>query len=731
MMRPWLVRTALATLGCWALLSGVTGAALASPQKVEGGIRFTYTDPNAGSVYWAGEFNGWNASSLPMTKDATGVWSVVVALPPGTQQSYKFVADGQWVADPENPVTLGNEGNSVVNLDPQGNLVAGTPTSNTPYSSKIFISGRLIGLYQTLHNDDTGRYELLTPNLDMDLGFKTRISDVLSADWLMNMQSKPSDVEQWRSQLNFDRGALDFVQPHLRIYAYDNQSAGTWDDPLHLVGDIGIYHYGFGYHRQGFRANTDWQGFDTELQYADNFRAGGNSYPAAPAYPADTLRAIRSGSGYVLAPGQTANATPINLSDADEDVIALRTRRTLPGGFRVGALGRMDRGFNLGATSLVTVTGPRAVQAAFGQFQEQWFAGGGEAQWTGKDEFAGVKLFGEFLRGVLRMSFINGLVSDVRVTSLDSTGILVNAPTGIETFATVNAAGRHFDLDESNRFRAGGSWTESHGDIVVRADVSHEDHDYPIVPNRLAGFKNSMTSWRLGWDRNWRYYLNREVKTSIDFEQTTFDYDPTTPWNYQLWLPTGNFWLESDEHVVSFDRLTMLGGNDVVTIRPRLEVPIGSPRLRNVAWHPRNITFEYRGTYNSTSLKRQPKYAESLFLIGVDVATKLRLSSDTRWAVYHDPLLQIDHGYLDHFVQLAYEFAPGIKVAISGGVEPTVLDNVPNDYSHIGRDLFLFNLGANATEAASNYYGLGGKIQAAESALARARRVQVRADVRF
>jgi hypothetical protein len=175
----------------------------------------------------------------------------------------------------------------------------------------------------------------------------------------------------------------------------------------------------------------------------------------------------------------------------------------------------------------------------------------------------------------------------------------------------------------------------------------------------------------------------------------------------------------------------MLGGNDVVTIRPRLEVPIGSPRLHSIGWYPQNITFEYRGTYNSTSLRRQPKYAESLFMFGVDVASKLRLSSDSRWVVYHDPVLLIDHGYLDHFVQLAYQFAPGIRVAISGGVEPSVLDNVPNEYSYIGRDLFLFNLGANATEAASNYYGLGDKIQAAESALSRARSVQVRADVRF
>ena len=50
-------------VACAALLLALgSNPALAAPEKVAGGIRFTYTDANAGTVSWAGDFNGWNAT---------------------------------------------------------------------------------------------------------------------------------------------------------------------------------------------------------------------------------------------------------------------------------------------------------------------------------------------------------------------------------------------------------------------------------------------------------------------------------------------------------------------------------------------------------------------------------------------------------------------------------------------------------------------------------------------
>ena len=106
------VAALLAALVGTALLAG---AAAAAPRKAEGGILFTYRDRAAKAVALAGEFNGWSPTANPMTRGDDELWSVVVPLKPG-EQPYKFVVDGTWFADPENNVTAGEFGNSVVRI---------------------------------------------------------------------------------------------------------------------------------------------------------------------------------------------------------------------------------------------------------------------------------------------------------------------------------------------------------------------------------------------------------------------------------------------------------------------------------------------------------------------------------------------------------------------------------------------------------------------------------------
>ncbi len=59
---------------------------------------------NAGIVAVAGSFNNWDVTKNLMTRDNDGNWICRVDLSPGKYQ-YKFVADGEWIADPENPNT--------------------------------------------------------------------------------------------------------------------------------------------------------------------------------------------------------------------------------------------------------------------------------------------------------------------------------------------------------------------------------------------------------------------------------------------------------------------------------------------------------------------------------------------------------------------------------------------------------------------------------------------------
>jgi 1,4-alpha-glucan branching enzyme len=68
----------------------------------KGTIRFTCKAPQtAKEVMLAGEFSGWQGRKMARSKD--GAYVAVVPLQAGTYE-YKFIVDGQWQADPENPL---------------------------------------------------------------------------------------------------------------------------------------------------------------------------------------------------------------------------------------------------------------------------------------------------------------------------------------------------------------------------------------------------------------------------------------------------------------------------------------------------------------------------------------------------------------------------------------------------------------------------------------------------
>jgi serine/threonine protein kinase len=65
-------------------------------------VEFSVRAPNASKVYLAGSFNNWSDSATPMRKLPNGDWVVSVQLKADTYL-YKFIVDGNWIADPDNP----------------------------------------------------------------------------------------------------------------------------------------------------------------------------------------------------------------------------------------------------------------------------------------------------------------------------------------------------------------------------------------------------------------------------------------------------------------------------------------------------------------------------------------------------------------------------------------------------------------------------------------------------
>ncbi len=61
--------------------------------------------PEAKHIFLAGSFNGWNDGELELTR-VDGGWEIPYVLAPGNYE-YKFIRDGKWMTDPDNPYTTG------------------------------------------------------------------------------------------------------------------------------------------------------------------------------------------------------------------------------------------------------------------------------------------------------------------------------------------------------------------------------------------------------------------------------------------------------------------------------------------------------------------------------------------------------------------------------------------------------------------------------------------------
>ena len=89
-----------------------TGA-INEPARVDkrGNVEFELKGfPLANRVVLSGSFNNWNEQSLWMVK-LGDVWKLTMKMPPGIYE-YKFIVDGEWHEDPENPFKVINPHNT-------------------------------------------------------------------------------------------------------------------------------------------------------------------------------------------------------------------------------------------------------------------------------------------------------------------------------------------------------------------------------------------------------------------------------------------------------------------------------------------------------------------------------------------------------------------------------------------------------------------------------------------
>jgi len=263
-------------------------ASHAEVTKVDGGIEFAYYDPYAASVSLAGIFNNWNMNENPMTLGDDGVWRVVIDLGAGSYE-YKFVVNGsQWVADPDNPKTAGDYGNSLLVVGDDGDVAAADATtaiSNTQVNSRVRLEGWYRATYDTESEvDDDPTWRLTRPAHEIFISVVPTVTDQATGRATLRFYTGEGEINEVAADL-YD-GEIRLKGSVFSVMGFYNEEVLQFDEPFELVGHIDLdgtipeEELAFGRGAQGVIGETGFWGFDLTGAYTNTYDADIYNNPA-------------------------------------------------------------------------------------------------------------------------------------------------------------------------------------------------------------------------------------------------------------------------------------------------------------------------------------------------------------------------------------------------------------------------------------------------------------------
>jgi len=196
-----------------------------------------------------------------MEKDENGIWGIMLNLDSG-KHTYKFVVDGNWHYDQENP-NVEDDGyggsNSVIEIDKNGKLMSqsikNSDGNKSTFNPKIYFKGRYFANNIFLKNE-TDRFMLDKPEHDLNFGINIKFNSDFEGYTVLNVNNNEEGSEMWKTHFNYKRTYLKLKADYFNMTAFDNFGLFTFDDPLHILGDIGYNAYDFGYDYSGIYAET-------------------------------------------------------------------------------------------------------------------------------------------------------------------------------------------------------------------------------------------------------------------------------------------------------------------------------------------------------------------------------------------------------------------------------------------------------------------------------------------
>jgi len=634
-----MVRSAIAVL-VMLMIALVSSSPRAEVAVIDDEVIFTIVAPGAAKVFLVGDFNNWNPTLEKMNKEGD-VFTVFLFLLPGSYH-YKYVVDGNWVADPDNPASDQRVGSSLV-LEERGGMLTMAADAPSPSGKDpaLVPAIRYIGLFE----NDSGSSN---SNQRIDLWFNYRRERFRASVDLKTLE------ESWgarplTARVDFDRGFLTYDLGKATVRGFENDSTWSSTDPFQVVGDVGVFDYNAGFERKG--VSFVWPmplNLDLRFMYTDKIEPG----QVGPV----TIPVTGFGSFASTTTPDTAVYVFENRYD-DSDTWAFELSLDV-GDFDVGWISRQNRGFHPG----LLVEAHRDT-AGFSTntytTREKWDAWGA---WLGWDVARGASLTGGYgysRSDVVMNALAVGHVSSLGEVSIDRETVRVERELPLQTSA------RWYAGLDTERGPVKGNLTVNWADFDFAADNSSARI---IEVDAIVGYNEArwMAGGRLGWG-DWKY--------------------GTTPDNFSYWTQTRNFWLDYRDKL------------DVINM-VNFGLENGTRFEAYYAWNP-SEPFRRRKELKSLEISAEATadaalkgffermdYISARLAFEVGITKGLYGQIDGRFASYGSAVGGGSNTYFDSYFEVGFR-RDWTEISLGFGFDPMVFDPVANSYADIGRLKFL------------------------------------------
>jgi len=660
----------------------------AAVRQTDQGVEFSFTQENIGSVSVAGSFNDWDTNANRLQKDENGIWKAVIVIPEGSY-SYKFVVDGNWISDEENPKTVedGYGGtNSLVEVT--GDRASSNTTEklikkSSALNPKVYFDGR----YYTKNimiKDDMSRYMLEKPYHDINLGIEVKLNPQMTGYTVLNINNTREAVDMWKTHLNYKRTLLKLDADYFEVNAFDNTGVAVFNDPLNIIGGQGYYDYDFGYDYRGLFLISS-----------------SSKIPLLQKLPFDlTFDAIAADQ----------------IGDAERDVTASRIQ--------------LDRMFDSGETDYLLNFGAAIYDSRVNDNYSHTFNDSMSYSGGIVNSNTAWEIDAKLETRLKNLHWQDDLKMHLGIEHYDYNNKLIYKDYGEdemisdEEFVWQEGTNDYlsYDLEFPKALKLGVAYQQY---VINNNYQVFYDTDLSIPADQYFESELSKKLWQFTCA-----FDQENLNIDINFKTWNLEYpDSLSNWNeyYRFVERTaGNGKWYQDYSELAYCQYFLLGYDKGMLWNLRMKYEF------------KKLMAEYEVNIAQFGFNYKPEIIENIVRLKYDFNSKWEIISDTRLPVFNSSFLDLktdfnddENVYISNFAAIRYHLSDDVWLSLGFGVNPVVISEVSDQFYSGGRREYLEEVGELDGFLQNMYSNFGEKVKIAEKALADDDRISLEAVIRF